>query len=319
MKLSLIIPVYNVEKYIEQCLRSLCTQLPYAGVEVIVVNDGTPDQSMVLIENFLAMQDEQIRQHFLILHQHNQGLSAARNTGIAHAKGDYLAFLDSDDYLQPNYFATLFSALQANPDIIQFSAQRVTDTGEIIPFLSPMPVEGLQHLNTSLLLELSHRSAWFVWLRVYRRELFAEIYFPLATLYEDAYTTPFLFLKAKTVYFSPNILLNYRVNPRGITATKSKKSIDDLGGAAVLLLSHVAEYPILVPTVVSISQSYIYDSLMAEGVLQAQQRWTLLKRQLQQHQIDPSHIRNRGNRLFWQFGVLFLLVDRGLRRVGWKK
>ena len=99
MKLSLIIPVYNVEKYIEQCLTSICQQLPVPEVEVIVVDDGSPDQSVAKAQQFLAQQPEAVQQQFRIIRQKNQGLSGARNTGITQAQGEYVAFLDSDPHI----------------------------------------------------------------------------------------------------------------------------------------------------------------------------------------------------------------------------
>lgn len=319
MKLSLIIPVYNVEKYIEQCLTSICQQLPVPDVEVIVVDDGSPDQSVAKAQQFLAQQSEAVQQQFRIIRQKNQGLSGARNTGITQAQGEYVAFLDSDDYLNPQYFAEVLKGIETGADIIQFAVQRVDDQGNIIPFLHRMSKQGLQTLNQDILLELSNRSAWFAWLRVYKRALFQEIRFPVGKNYEDAYTTPLLFFAAKTAYFSPEVLINYRINPQGITATKSRKNIDDLGGVPLFYLAHIEQHPELVATMIAISQSHIMDVLNADGISAAQQRWKVLKQKMRQHPLNETMIRNRGNRLFFQYGVAFLLFDRTLRRLGLKK
>ena len=100
IKLSVIIPVYQVENYIEKCLYSLFEQMN-KNVECIIVNDGTPDQSMELvkkiIENYAGL-------NICVINQENQGLSAARNNGLKNAKGDYIAFLDSDDWIDNSYF-----------------------------------------------------------------------------------------------------------------------------------------------------------------------------------------------------------------------
>lgn len=319
MLLSLIIPVYNVEKYIEQCLTSICQQLPYPEVEVIVVDDGSPDQSIAKAKQFLQHQPDEIRQQFKIIRQKNQGLSGARNTGIAEAKGEYVAFLDSDDYLNPNFFAEVFKGIATQADIIQFAVQRVDDAGHIIPFLHPMSKQGLQTIDRDILIELSNRSAWFAWLRVYKTCLFGHIRFPVGKNYEDAYTTPFLFFAAKTAYFSPAVLINYRINPTGITATKSRKNIDDLGGVPLFYLKHIQQHPELAATLIAVSQSHIMDILNLDGLGVAQQRWKALKQQIQQQHIQMDILRNRGNRLFLQYGVWFLLFDRTLRRLGLKK
>ncbi|MEB3767359.1 glycosyltransferase family A protein [Acinetobacter sp. MD2] len=319
MKLSLIIPVYNVERYIEQCLASICQQLPYKNVEIIIVDDGSPDQAIAKAKRFLQQQPDDVRRQFKVVQQKNQGLSGARNTGIAEAKGEYVAFLDSDDYLNQNYFAQIFQGIESNADIIQFAVQRVDDAGNKIPFLHPMSKQGLHGIDRDILLELSNRSAWFAWLRVYKTSLFGHIRFPVGKNYEDAYTTPFLFFAAQTAYFSPEVLINYRINPTGITATKSRKNIDDLGGVPVFYLKHLAQHPELAASLIAISQSHIMDVLNVDGVAAAQRRWGALKTQIQQQKIQADVLRNRGNRLFLKYGVWFLLFDRSVRRLGLKK
>ncbi|MEB3754420.1 glycosyltransferase family 2 protein [Acinetobacter sp. MD2(2019)] len=319
MKLSLIIPVYNVERYIEQCLASICQQLPQPNFEIIIVDDGSPDQAIATAKRFLQQQPEDVRRQFKIIQQKNQGLSGARNTGIAHARGEYVAFLDSDDFLNRNYFAEVFKGIQTEADIIQFAVQRVDDAGQKFPFLHPMSKQGLHGIDRDILLELSNRAAWFAWLRVYKTCLFGHIRFPVGKNYEDAYTTPFLFFAAKTVYFCPDVLINYRINPTGITATKSAKNMEDLGNVPIFYLKHLAQHPELAASLVAISQTYIMDVLNIDGFAAAQRRWGALKMQIQQQKIQADVLRNRGNRLFLKYGVWFLLLDRYLRRVGLKK
>ena len=317
-KISLIVPVYRVEKYITACLESICEQLPEPNIEIIVVNDGTPDQSMQMVKRFLARQNIEIAQQFVCIDQENLGLSGARNTGLEQAQGQYIAFLDSDDILKPNYFKTLLDILaKQSPDLIQFCAERIDDAGQTSAFLKPMRQEGHLTLNEPQLLEIFNRSAWFSWLRVYKKQLFDGIRFPVGKNYEDAYTTPFLFLKAHSVYITNQVLLQYRINLHGITATKSKKNIDDLGGGALCYLQHIKTYPVLTPTLVSIAQSYIYDSLNAEGFKTAYKRCHTLN--LKDHALDERLILNRGNRLFFKFGIWFLLLDKTLRKLGIQK
>lgn len=104
MLLSLIIPVYKVEQYIAECIESVINQVT-SDIEVIIVNDGTPDDSMLVIEKILSKQTAIIRDCFIILHQENQGQSSARNLGLKYAKGEYISFLDSDDVLSENYLS----------------------------------------------------------------------------------------------------------------------------------------------------------------------------------------------------------------------
>ena len=94
MKLSIIVPVYNVEKYIEKCLNSLCN--PEIEKEIIIVNDGSTDSSLKIVEEFKKNHD---KENIIIISQENKGLSEARNTGLRKAKGEYVSFIDSDDFV----------------------------------------------------------------------------------------------------------------------------------------------------------------------------------------------------------------------------
>lgn len=115
MKVSIIIPIYNVEKYIEECLQSVASQTAQDDVECILVNDCGTDNSVAIAEDFVRKYSGSIK--FLILHhEHNRGLSAARNTGIIQAKGDYVFFLDSDDKLFPNSISDLLKVADKYPD-----------------------------------------------------------------------------------------------------------------------------------------------------------------------------------------------------------
>ena len=119
-KLSVIVPVYNVEKYLERCVDSVINQ-NYPNIEIILVDDGSKDSSGKICD-ILAAKDNRIK----VIHQQNGGLSAARNTGIDNATGEYIDFLDSDDELLPNVFNDLIPLLEYNNlDLIVFYSQKV--------------------------------------------------------------------------------------------------------------------------------------------------------------------------------------------------
>lgn len=142
--LSLIIPVYKVEAYIEACLCSVLQQLP-DWAEVIIVDDGSPDDSIDIAEEVLCRYP-QLKPQVSILRQHNRGLSEARNSGIVHAEGQHVGFLDSDDVLLEGYFSILGRLLADNPlaDIVAFNAQRfsVMNNGQIQPDCTTAIVPG---------------------------------------------------------------------------------------------------------------------------------------------------------------------------------
>ena len=137
MKLSIIIPIYKVEQYILQCLNSIKVQMRHLNIEIILVNDGTPDNS---IEIALSIINNDTR--FFIINQNNQGLSVARNTGLENANGDYIWFVDSDDWLEPNAINVVINAIENNPEIEVFSTilmMNYEDTGRRIVEYRPNP------------------------------------------------------------------------------------------------------------------------------------------------------------------------------------
>lgn len=318
---SLIIPVYNVESYILECLKSVTKDFPSDGsVEVIIIDDGSPDQSINLINDYLNTLDSDIRKLFRIIGQENKGLSGARNTGINIAKGDYLSFLDSDDILQGNFFNDILDVIKNNnPDIIQFRAFRFDNNGYLSNFLPKIFDEGLYDLNENVWKKLCNKSAWFSWLRVYKKELFENIKFPEGKNYEDAYTTPYIYLISKNIYFCNEEYLGYRFNPSGITATKSIKNIDDIGGAAEKMISFLSIRPELISSFIALSQYYITSSNEAEGFYIARARWKLLRSKLNKSDFDKSFISNTGNKLFYMFGVYFVWIFFYLKKIGIKK
>lgn len=126
VQVSVIIPIYNVEKYIEECLRSVLNQT-LKDIEIICVNDGTLDNSMKIVEKY-AQQDDRI----VILHKENGGLSSARNAGLKVAKGEYIYFLDSDDYILENALECLYSEMSENNlDSVFFDADSFYESEEL--------------------------------------------------------------------------------------------------------------------------------------------------------------------------------------------
>ena len=115
-KFSIIVPVYNVEKYVNKCLDSIFNQT-FKDFEVIVVNDGTQDNSMDIVKKY----------NVTIINQENKGLSEARNNGVKKAKGDYIIFVDSDDYIEKDLLMKINESTKNNPDLVRFQAKEIND------------------------------------------------------------------------------------------------------------------------------------------------------------------------------------------------
>ncbi len=138
MKLSLIIPIYNVEPFIDQCLGSIyCQHWDEGQFEVVAVNDGTPDKSMDIVQRYA---EEHSNLH--IVNQTNQGLSVARNTGLSHACGEYVWFIDSDDWLTANALQVVNDAVKAHPNVEVFATvlmMQYEATGKAVVEYEPNP------------------------------------------------------------------------------------------------------------------------------------------------------------------------------------
>lgn len=116
--LSVIIPIYKVEPYIKQCLKSILEQrISPEMIELVLVNDGTPDNSMCIVDELIAGEN-----NVKVINQENQGLSVARNAGLDHARGKYIWFIDSDDWLEPDAFDTVKKSIERYPDIDVFAS-----------------------------------------------------------------------------------------------------------------------------------------------------------------------------------------------------
>lgn len=223
-KLSVVVPIFNVEAYLGQCLESLRAQ-NYVDFEVVCVNDGSTDCS----REILTAWESQIPQ-MKVIDRSNGGLSAARNTGLREATGDYVVFVDSDDWVEPTILSTLASTI-GNEDMVCFACRR-TDNGKN-DTLAAEQSNGWDYYNRHA---LESRVIPFVcvWQRCYHRQFLLEnnLYFREGILHEDNEFTPRVFLKANTIKVIPDVLYNYRVRPSSIMTSRglrNKKSLVLIG------------------------------------------------------------------------------------------
>lgn len=311
MLLSLIIPVYKVEQYIAECIESVINQVT-SDIEVIIVNDGTPDDSMLVIEKILSKQTAIIRDCFIILHQENQGQSSARNLGLKYAKGEYISFLDSDDVLSENYLSDFKNTIKKNNvDIVQFKSSRFEeDTNKLKAFNVGLQRNGLLQLDQNLMIEIFNQSAWFPWLNIYRRELFNGLEFPVGIYYEDAALIPEVFLRAKNIYFLESVLYFYRLNLNGsllnTSSENKRKHVDSFKSILELYALRMKENPIYSISFVSMSQAYVnymYQNFGWKVAYKCQATFQVNKKD-----VDVRKLSKRGNRLYYYFGFYFIAL-----------
>lgn len=180
-KISVVVPVYNVELYLEKCVNSIINQ-KYRNLEIILVDDGSPDNSGKICDSFLE-KDNRIK----VIHKSNGGLSDARNAGIDIATGDFITFVDSDDWIEQDiYYNAMKKNKKNDSDIIVFGIQRDYDDGKkVISKLEKEEiltnVEGLIYLNSFKNIDLSSCN------KIYKKELFDNIRFPINKKCEDYY------------------------------------------------------------------------------------------------------------------------------------
>lgn len=222
-KISVIVPMYNVEKYIAYALTSLQKQT-YKNLEIIVVNDGSPDGSLAIAEKF-AKDDARIK----VITRKNGGLSAARNTGIQNATGRYLMFLDSDDYIHPNFFELLVKKVQEDPnlDMVSVRAKIVQDhqLEEKFKEISSLSTKGKlispqECYRRAILDKFGHISA-----RIIKREYWEQEKFCEGIIYEDVEVMPRLYQQFRYgAYVYQEALFYYFKNPNGISKTRNLKA-----------------------------------------------------------------------------------------------
>lgn len=227
-QLSIVIPVYNVELYLEKCLNSVLEQLN-SSIEIILVNDGSKDDSLEICKKYQRLYSD-----IKLINQENAGLSAARNTGIRNSCGEYILFLDSDDFLSENCLMDLLELLNDKKDFIIGKAkyfdeitQREKST-EISYITSDdiSPSEWLWQMNRK-------SNFWFAaWLLVVRRDFIInnKLFFKEGIYHEDELWVPLVFVNARSMGVCSIEFYCYRVNREGsiINSTNIKKEWDKL-------------------------------------------------------------------------------------------
>ncbi len=223
---SVIVPVYNVEKYIEKCLNSIINQT-YKNIEVIIVNDGSEDSSIEICKK-IQIEDKRIK----ILNQKNAGLSAARNTGIKNASGKYICFIDSDDYVHEDYIKLLLENLIENNTDISICDFLYVDEQE--RFWNRKKKNNKIYSNIEAIRDLlvgTQDTEVMAWNKLYKLSLFRQnnIYFPEGKLHEDNFTTYKLYYYAKSISLIDNKLYYYLQRNNSIMGRKfDKKRLDIL-------------------------------------------------------------------------------------------
>ena len=225
--LTVVIPVYNVEKYLKRCVESVLVQ-EWHNYDILLVDDGSTDSSPQICDDYAKVYD-----FISVIHKKNGGLSEARNTGISHAKGDYVYFPDSDDWLEPQTFKELAEVLESQEfDIVSFNREFVK--GEEDPIFSDPLVTQVFEGKDAFVQMLKHTYiTGFANDKIYKKSLFIDnnISFPKGKYYEDLGTNYKLFLSAKNVFATNQKYYHYLIdNPDSITQSWNEQKFSDMFG-----------------------------------------------------------------------------------------
>ena len=201
-------PIYNTASYLSRCIESLVNQT-YSDLQIILIDDGSTDESGAIADEWQT-KDPRIE----VYHQTNKGQSAARNVGLQHARGEYIAFVDSDDYIDSNYFSTMLQAADDTTDCVQTGYRRVKQNGEMIKTYRPKHF--YQYTSPCM--------------RLYRRAFFDQhqLFFQEGMIYEDVVFSIDLWLAHPVYKMMPYCGYNYTLNTTSTTSSKRPEAEKEL-------------------------------------------------------------------------------------------
>lgn len=221
--ISVIIPVYNVEKYLARCLNSIVKQT-YKNLEIILVNDGSTDNSEDIIKKY-EKKDNRIK----YIKQKNSGLSSARNTGIKNSYGNYLSFIDGDDYVNVHFIEDLYSALvNSGADIAICDYKKVYEKNCDIYSKNVSLIETVYDNKFDNLYNDRATVTTVAWNKLYKREMFNKIKYPNGRVHEDEYVIPYLLDKANKITYTSCKYYYYYQRSDSITGSYNVKRLDIL-------------------------------------------------------------------------------------------
>lgn len=224
-KISIIVPVYKTQDYIDRCIKSILGQ-SYQDFELILVDDGSPDKAGIICDEY-ARKDDRIK----VIHQNNSGQSVARNNALKVATGDYYCFIDSDDYVADDLLEMLYSLITKNDADISLVNYK-TFTGERAEAESKTTSDIVLYNNTSMIknIHMVKDELYVVmWGKLFKKELFDGIQFPEGRICEDLHVLYRIYDRAKTSVFSnEKLYYYYRGNVSSSTYSINKKFYDDV-------------------------------------------------------------------------------------------
>ncbi len=218
--ISIIVPVYNAEEYLEKCLESLIHQT-YTNIEIILINDGSRDHSLEICQKY-AQEDKRI----VVVSQENQGVSVARNNGLEHVLGDFICFVDADDYLDEDFCEKMLKKLQdTQVDVVMCSHRNVVyETQKYHKRSVGKRVVKKDIIN----LLFDPEFDVVLWAKLFRRNVFDGLRFPDGLIHEDTYLFVDILKQCVSFAFFPEVLYNHIIHESSIMTTINKNRLDEI-------------------------------------------------------------------------------------------
>ncbi len=239
--LSIIVPVYNIAPYVEQCLQSILAQLKPQH-ELIVIDDGSKDNSLALVTR---LQQQWEGSNFHVTSQANEGLAGVRNNGVRAARGDYIVWVDGDDVLKEGILAALDQAIaERAPDVIacDFQMWHPQEPGKTHEEKLAYPPNSLLRDQEAILNHFLMGRKMYVWTNVIQREIYAQLpdpVFPPGRVFEDISTVPRLLSQCASLLYLGQPIIDYRQHPASITQSISEKWCFDFASGLPLARQHL--------------------------------------------------------------------------------
>ncbi len=278
--ISVIVPVYGVEQYLNKCVESIVNQT-YENLEIFLVDDGSPDNCPTMCDEW-AKKDKRIR----VIHQKNGGLSCARNTGIEQATGDYISFVDSDDWIALECYEKIMTVFQNQScQMVIFNCNRINEMGEVFTVTEKVEKEGLLSQEQALKELVKGNLNNYAVNKVCKKELFSDVRFPVGRAWEDMATAYKLFLQCEKIYYLSEPFYFYYTRRNSISKKISDKALGDIFLARYEIHTTLKErYPSLEQytlPMVALSARRLYDRSLWGDV--DSERLTMAKQWLEEN------------------------------------
>lgn len=223
-KVSIIVPVYKVEKYLRKCIDSILNQT-YENLEIILVNDGSPDNCGEICDEYAEKYSK-----IIVIHKQNGGLSSARNAGLDVATGDYIGFVDSDDWIEPNMYQRLMeNAIKYNAEISVAGLTNIKECENKYEVIKSTYNGTIEIICFDKYEEMKNffLGTWSAWDKIYKKEVHEDIRFPEGEINEDEAIALKLIDRCERIVHTNEALYNYLSRPNSITTSEfSEKKLD---------------------------------------------------------------------------------------------